>query len=812
MNGFKKLIREVHRRSLWQVLGIYLVSAWIAYEVVQSLTEGLNLPAWFPGFAVVLFIIGLPIVLATAIVQEGIGPGATAQETTGTAKEEALPSEPAAPLPSGARRLLTWKSAIGGGVLAMALWGVAATGWLMLGGRSDGGGDATAAVDPNVVAVFPFRVAGADAALDYLREGMVDLLAAKLTGEGGPRAVDPRAVMSAWNRASEASGGELSDREARELARSLGAGRVLLGGVVGTPTRLVLNASLVTVDDAGDATQAGVEGASDSLTVMVDKLTAQLLAQEAGESQQRLAALTSTSLPALRAYLDGQASYRRGAYEDAVQHFRRAFEFDSTFALAALGYVSARYWTINGFDSQGLDLAWRHRDRLSERDRTLLLALAGPDYPVATPGAATMAARQRAVESAPDRPEGWYWLGEYYYHQGAALGLSAWRELAGDAFRRTMQLDSAFSGSIGHLIDVAVMAGDREMTERMLARYLAVNTGEFRDYERWQVALAFGDSVKVDSVRALFPELNTLVLRAVIRTSMLKGFDADDDERAAVFLRARTAPPGELVATQSLLHDYELARGRPTAALAATERIAQAQPESRQHLHLRVLDALYGGGDVEAGTSAAQQLMPYAAAPFGSASERIEQYQDVCTLEQWRLWHGERSSASATIARLRSSTTSIDTTTATATSLASYVNTCATLLGAIDATLSSTPDAGRRVTQLDSLLRQLPPAIYFPDRLDRSGHLALAQLFESLGDLGAAYKALQRREFFVSRYLADYMREEGRLAALLGDREAAIRAYRHYLALRSDPEPALADEVELVRAELASLIGGDAAQ
>ncbi len=34
--------------------------------------DGLNLPEWIPGFAVVLLMIGLPIVLATAFVQEGI--------------------------------------------------------------------------------------------------------------------------------------------------------------------------------------------------------------------------------------------------------------------------------------------------------------------------------------------------------------------------------------------------------------------------------------------------------------------------------------------------------------------------------------------------------------------------------------------------------------------------------------------------------------------------------------------------------------------------------------------------------------------
>ncbi len=56
--------------------------------------------------------------------------------------------------------------------------------------------------------------------------------------------------------------------------------------------------------------------------------------------------------------------------------------------------------------------------------------------------------------------------------------------------------------------------------------------------------------------------------------------------------------------------------------------------------------------------------------------------------------------------------------------------------------------------------------------------------------------------------LAVSLREEGRLAAAVGNRAGAIRAYRHYLALRSDPEPARWPDVERVRAELARLLEG----
>ncbi len=53
--------------SLWQVLGIYLLASWVVFQVIQTLTERLGLPDWVPAFAFVLLLIGLPIVLATAL-------------------------------------------------------------------------------------------------------------------------------------------------------------------------------------------------------------------------------------------------------------------------------------------------------------------------------------------------------------------------------------------------------------------------------------------------------------------------------------------------------------------------------------------------------------------------------------------------------------------------------------------------------------------------------------------------------------------------------------------------------------------------
>ena len=89
-NPFKKFIGEIHRRSLWQVLGIYVFASWAVLGGVDTLGDALGLPDWFPRLALGLLIVGLPIVLATAFVQEG-GRG---HEVRGAGLDEAPEAQP----------------------------------------------------------------------------------------------------------------------------------------------------------------------------------------------------------------------------------------------------------------------------------------------------------------------------------------------------------------------------------------------------------------------------------------------------------------------------------------------------------------------------------------------------------------------------------------------------------------------------------------------------------------------------------------------------------------------------------------------
>jgi hypothetical protein len=57
----------------------------------------------------------------------------------------------------------------------------------------------------------------------------------------------------------------------------------------------------------------------------------------------------------------------------------------------------------------------------------------------------------------------------------------------------------------------------------------------------------------------------------------------------------------------------------------------------------------------------------------------------------------------------------------------------------------------------------------------------------------------------VMPYLGVQVRETARIAALAGEKERAIRSYRHYLAMRAVAEPAMKPQVDSVRRELAAV-------
>jgi hypothetical protein len=76
MSHLKRLIVEIHRRSLWQVMAIYLGASWGVLEASDQVIGQYLLPQWVYPTEILVLLVGLPLVLATAFVREEHGPDA----------------------------------------------------------------------------------------------------------------------------------------------------------------------------------------------------------------------------------------------------------------------------------------------------------------------------------------------------------------------------------------------------------------------------------------------------------------------------------------------------------------------------------------------------------------------------------------------------------------------------------------------------------------------------------------------------------------------------------------------------------------
>src|SRR5690606_13645621 len=139
------------------------------------------------------------------------------------------------------------------------------------------------------------------------------------------------------------------------------------------------NAALVAKDGRQLGT-ARLEGPADSVLGLVDRLSVALL-RSVWQSNEpvpslRVAALTTTSVPALRAYLDGEQHYRRAEWDSAAAAFEGAVTEDSTFALAHYRLALTLGWAgsyAGPRAAQATAAAARYADRLPAKERGLLV-------------------------------------------------------------------------------------------------------------------------------------------------------------------------------------------------------------------------------------------------------------------------------------------------------------------------------------------------------------------------------------------------------------------------------------------------------
>jgi TolB-like protein len=335
VSRLKRLIQEIHRRSLWQVLGIYLGGAWVALQGIEALVSVLGLPEWVPGFALVVLILGLPIVLATAFVQEGVGAGEAPAEA---------PAEV-----EGLHLVLTWKNVALGGLALVALAGVGVAGWLLLGGEISRSPETIRSI-----AVLPLENLSGDPEQEYFADGMTEALIGDLAKLGSLSVISRTSVMRY----------KQTEKSLPEIARELDVDGIIEGSVMRAGDRVRITAQLIDArSDRHLWNERYDRKLSNVLALQSDVARAvaeQIRLALTPEEQAALSAFRTVDPRAYDAYLRGLqlrglANLVMAWGPSAIEQFERAVELDPGFAegWAVLAHARAFLGTT------GLDLRLR---------------------------------------------------------------------------------------------------------------------------------------------------------------------------------------------------------------------------------------------------------------------------------------------------------------------------------------------------------------------------------------------------------------------------------------------------------------------
>ena len=474
MSVWSRVVSEAHRRSLWQVLGIYLMGSWLGFQVVLGLVEGVGLPSWLPGLAAALFVIGLPIVLATAFVQEGL-PGSTGAPTGNldpTLFPGAAPAPNDGPRATGARAgitgLLTWRRAIAAGVTAFAVLGVVTAGWLAM--RAAGVGPmasllAAAELEENDrILIAEFEPRGADSTLAAV---VTDAFRIDFARSTLMRSVTPAEVQDVLRRMGRPDVTFLDAELVRQVAIRDGISAYVTGELAGTGSAFLVSARLIATE-SGEVLVAMREKArdEDDLIDAVDRMSTSLR-ERTGESlrtirrAEPLAKVTTASLDALRAYTQAlRASSWEGDPDRSLALHQEAVRLDTAFAAAhrAMGV----HWFNRGETERSIaavERALTFSDRMTEVERAASYATL---HLTRSEFADAAAALERVVSLEPDNFAALNNLGIVY---------SAMNDLerAEGYYRRSIEVDTSRFFAYTNLGEHLVLRGRFDDAEQAFA-------------------------------------------------------------------------------------------------------------------------------------------------------------------------------------------------------------------------------------------------------------------------------------------------------------------------------------------------------
>jgi tetratricopeptide (TPR) repeat protein len=456
MSGPLNLLSGLKERSVWQVLAVYLGVSWVALQVVDLLKQNMGLPDWVFPFAIVLLVIGLPVILATAMLQGRPGSAADVAPARVAPATESQPV-PVADADMTPRNLFTWRNALVGGALAFVLLAAVTTAFMFM--RNKGIGPVGSLVakgllderSPIILADFVADDPGLSrAATEAFR---VDLSQTRIV-----KVAERASLAPALERMQADLSQPLTEELAREVAVREGMPAVISGEITEAGGSYVLTARVVSAPD-GLELASHRETARDGSEIIpaIDRLSGKIR-EKIGESftslrsDAPLEAVTTTSLEALELYSEAiEAVDHRGDSEAAIRLLEEALDIDPEFASAwrKLGIELGNARRERARATEAVTRAYELKDRLTPRER--YLAEAAYYRSVQFDEARAMTAYERMLDLDPNDDWALNNLGILYGDLGD-------QERALELYQRSVAVDSS-SITLGNIMFTLIRMG-----------------------------------------------------------------------------------------------------------------------------------------------------------------------------------------------------------------------------------------------------------------------------------------------------------------------------------------------------------------
>ncbi|MCJ7459357.1 MAG: FlgO family outer membrane protein [candidate division Zixibacteria bacterium] len=276
-------------------------------------------------------------------------------------------------------------------------------------------------------------------------------------------------------------GAKIIDKNvASEVANKANAKWMVLGGIVQVEPRMVITTQLVDVKSGQViASQRIMAQTKQDIFSLVDTLALgikkdlSLPAQAGKEETPKVATVTTHSQEAYRYYLEGKDYNSKLYYAEAEKSYKKALEYDSTFAMAYLGLASIAYNVGDPELKELIAKAVKYSDKVSQKEKMYIQAW---EAIASENRVQCIKVLQKLVERYPDEKQAFLLLGQLY------RSLRKFQE-AVHCLSKAIEMDSLYRGAYRILAYVYDDSGDYEKSIWAINKYIALAPGEALPYD-----------------------------------------------------------------------------------------------------------------------------------------------------------------------------------------------------------------------------------------------------------------------------------------------------------------------------------------